>query len=605
MIDSILDELARTDFDFRNYANPGDPLKNLFPDWVRYYRLKYAIAKVLQPKSILEIGVRVGYSARAFLEASPAARLVGIDLNGETFGGTKSALAWAREMTAGYEVEFIEADSQRMATFPGGVYDLIHVDGQQDGLGTFHDLRKAAGQARWILLDGYFWTRENFLNANDFVLKYKDVLKYVVTIPGYAGELLLRVSDAYLDSFASRSSEPASESTGLTHFYDSNYYLNDCGGYREFRRHGAERVEDRRLLSILMLARLGGKGPALDLGCGRGEIAYQLAVNGVDVTAVDYSAAAIELAQSCFAAAPRDVRARATFICGDVGALQLEQKFAIALAGDLIEHLSATELRRFYRSVAQHLADPGVFVIHTAPNVWRYRRDHERRRKAVERLGGFLPREPRTRYELLMHINEQSPARLRRALQEWFPHVTVWVGSPDNPFGSLSGDWTLRRWASAPDIYAVASREPLDRERLNALLSTAELEPGEHSKISLHAGEWPTEVQSGATFTVPVKIRNESSRMISSLPPFPIHLSYHWSTPAKDRVLVFNGVRTSLPFGVDACDERLVTATIEAPGEEGSFLLSISLVQERCCWFEKRPGFAPAQAVVTVRGNPV
>jgi hypothetical protein len=80
VIESILAELLATDFDFRQFAAPNDPLSHLFDDWVPYYRLKFAIAKVLQPQSILEIGVRYGYSAITFLQACPKASYFGLTL---------------------------------------------------------------------------------------------------------------------------------------------------------------------------------------------------------------------------------------------------------------------------------------------------------------------------------------------------------------------------------------------------------------------------------------------------------------------------------------------------------------------------------------------
>jgi hypothetical protein len=198
MIESIFSELLTTDFDFRRFAAANDPLSHLFEDWLLYYRLKFAIAKVLQPQSILEIGVRYGYSAITFLEACPTAKYLGIDLDVDTFGGSQGTLEWARKITKNYDATFLIADTQLMDHFPGQLYDLVHIDGQQDGAGTFHDLRRAILQARWILLDGYFWTQENFVNANDFLLKYKDLIRYAVAIPGYAGELLIRTSNNYL-----------------------------------------------------------------------------------------------------------------------------------------------------------------------------------------------------------------------------------------------------------------------------------------------------------------------------------------------------------------------------------------------------------------------
>ncbi len=171
MVERILQELSRGDFDFRNYAHPADPLSNLFDEWVPYYRLKYAIAKALRAESILEIGVGFGYSAMAFLTAVPEAKFTGIGLNGENFAGQRDAREWAKRVTSGYDAKFLVADMQTLRLSPGGRYDLIYVDGQQDGTGTFHDLRRAIAQVRGVLLDRYFRTRENVFKANDFLLK--------------------------------------------------------------------------------------------------------------------------------------------------------------------------------------------------------------------------------------------------------------------------------------------------------------------------------------------------------------------------------------------------------------------------------------------------
>src|SRR5438477_11758442 len=118
MIEAICKEAEASRFDFRKFANPADPLSRLFEEWVPYYRLKFCIAKVLQPESILEIGVRFGYSARTFLEASPSATFLGIDLDSDSFGGEVGALDWARQITATFQAEYLVADSQEMKRFP-------------------------------------------------------------------------------------------------------------------------------------------------------------------------------------------------------------------------------------------------------------------------------------------------------------------------------------------------------------------------------------------------------------------------------------------------------------------------------------------------------
>jgi SAM-dependent methyltransferase len=592
MIESVLDEFSKTEFDFREFANPSDPLSALFEEWIPYYRLKYCIAKALQPQSILEVGVRFGYSARTFLEASPAAQLLGIDLDCSRFGGQAGALDWARRITANHNARFVVGDSQKMKRFPGGIYDLIHVDGQQDGLGSFHDLRRAVSQGRWVLLDGYFWTRQNFFNANDFLLKYKDIIRYAVTIPGYAGELLIRVSDDYLAAVKSVPSSGAGTSREIVGFYDSNYYLRDCGGFDVFRRSGGKQLGDGRLISLLRLARLGHGHAALDLGCGRGEIVYQLARRGYEVTAVDYSTASIALAKGCFKDENAALCERVEFICADATRLELGRKFDVVIAGDIIEHLAPTELSRLHETVGWHLEQNGIFLVHTYPNAWFYRRHWPRLRAAASELGAFLPAEPRSRYELLMHINEQSPALLQRSLKKVFSHVKVWVGCSDAPGENLMRRCSISELISAPEIYALASHSPLDLERAKQLLSQSRLSAGVHSCIRLEVCQCPAAVGATAIFQVHIQLVNDSTQQISSIAPYPIHVSYHWLAKDLDRMIIYDGLRTVVPDVIEAGETCGMDASIQAPANLGDYRLMITLVQEGCCWFNDMPGGA-------------
>lgn len=311
MLDKILETARQSQFDFRLGANPTDPLRHLFEAWVPYYRMKWAIAAVLQPQTILEIGVRYGYSARAFLEAVPGAKFVGIDLDSDRFGGVRGAVDWARENLRDYDCELIVADSQSMDRLPGERYDLIHVDGQQDGDGSFRDLELALLQGRYVLVDGYHWTQTNYLAVNDFLLQNRDRLDWYAAIPGYAGELLLKVAEVQ--------TVPGHQtSDGLQTTYTEAYYTQDCGGYEAFLQHQGRLLEDPRLRSVAAIATIVPRGRVLDLGCGRGELAYFLASLGYEVTAVDYSEAAIALAQSVFANAPPEIKQRVTFCCESV-----------------------------------------------------------------------------------------------------------------------------------------------------------------------------------------------------------------------------------------------------------------------------------------------
>jgi len=171
MLDTIFKNFEETDFDFRQYAYQNDELSYLFEEWLPYYRMKYSICKAINPQSILEIGVRYGYGAVTFLKAAPGATYLGIDNDSISFGGSKGAIDWAKKITESYKADFLIADTQQMTSLPGDFYDLIHIDGQQDGDGTIRDMEMALEKGRWILVDGLFWSKENLLASTYFLEK--------------------------------------------------------------------------------------------------------------------------------------------------------------------------------------------------------------------------------------------------------------------------------------------------------------------------------------------------------------------------------------------------------------------------------------------------
>lgn len=92
MIDKIIECYKSSKYDFRKFAFENDPLNKYFDQWVDYYRMKWAIAKAVSANSILEIGVRYGYSAHAFLSALPDACYLGVDSDEARFGGEVGAV---------------------------------------------------------------------------------------------------------------------------------------------------------------------------------------------------------------------------------------------------------------------------------------------------------------------------------------------------------------------------------------------------------------------------------------------------------------------------------------------------------------------------------
>lgn len=118
-----------------------------------YARFKFAIAKVLQPKTIYEVGVGWGVSALAFVEGFPQTHFYGID-NMEMFAG----LSWHPMDSVNHKQGIIceIQDSTHLEEFvhPSGPIDLIHIDGGHGLEHKANDIVKALeARPEWILVD--------------------------------------------------------------------------------------------------------------------------------------------------------------------------------------------------------------------------------------------------------------------------------------------------------------------------------------------------------------------------------------------------------------------------------------------------------------------
>jgi len=156
-------------------VHPND--KGHYNGYIGYYWSKYTIARRYRPTRILEIGVRAGYSALAFLEAAhdqgrhQEVVYVGIDGETGTHGGEGGPyLPWAEKILnephgPEYKVILLEANTQRalpesviQVLENEGRFDLIHVDGDHTKRGALSDLDLAVGFLMpngVILIDDY------------------------------------------------------------------------------------------------------------------------------------------------------------------------------------------------------------------------------------------------------------------------------------------------------------------------------------------------------------------------------------------------------------------------------------------------------------------
>jgi len=122
---------------------------------IGYSCFKRSVASVLQPQTILEIGVGIGTAAMAFLDACPEACYLGYDNDceyGVTFVVKPSEYVSSILKKAGYNGHVEIVDSQSLERFP--CVDLLHVDGCHRYDQAYHDIKLAwESSSKWILID--------------------------------------------------------------------------------------------------------------------------------------------------------------------------------------------------------------------------------------------------------------------------------------------------------------------------------------------------------------------------------------------------------------------------------------------------------------------
>lgn len=111
-------------------------------------------------------------------------------------------------------------------------------------------------------------------------------------------------------------------------------------------------------------------------------------------------------------------------------------------------------------------------------------------------------------------------------------------------------------------------------------------------------------LQAGRLTNLPLTVVNLAEAPISSFSASPILLSYHWKRKSGELV-VWDGVRTSLPRVMHKGDADDLFVAVRAPEEPGDYLLEVSMLEEGMAWFDDRVGSLPLriEAVVTPQSS--
>jgi len=151
--------------------------------------------------------------------------------------------------------------------------------------------------------------------------------------------------------------------------YTASYYLTDCTGYQEYRRSWGAVLEPR-LARMVSHIPLQPAAAVLDIGCGRGELVFWAARRqAAQAIGLDYSSAAIALANKARAHFPQSIRARTKFLHHDAKRLPFPaHKFDAVFMTEVLEHLYPAEQDLVFKEIARVLKPGGFLFVHTSPS---------------------------------------------------------------------------------------------------------------------------------------------------------------------------------------------------------------------------------------------
>ena len=277
-----------------------------------------------------------------------------------------------------------------------------------------------------------------------------------IAISLVAGYILIGLGLAFKEKLGGKSTKTASCAEGPVNpgIYDADYYLNAYSGDEEKYMASLNNLP----ISLNKCFAIAGLKPGekiLDLGCGRGGLSYSCVLLGCSATALDYSEDAARLANKTRGVLPLGLRSKMEVLHMDFMDLDESRKFEVIFMADLVEHLYDWQLEKLFAK-AKKLLRPGSgrIVIHTAPNrtfinvIFPLKRILNWPAVLAARKCFFYKRD-KYNYDLSMHVNEQTPASLRKHLKGF--KSKVWCDD-----GSANVISLLTRNFAGADIWAEA-----------------------------------------------------------------------------------------------------------------------------------------------------
>lgn len=155
----------------------------------------------------------------------------------------------------------------------------------------------------------------------------------------------------------------------------------------------------------------------LDIGCGRGEVASLAGMAGAVSIGLDYSTAALKLAQQISSKINKIENTSINFLCSDATKIPFtDESIDRIVLADIVEHLHDWQLTHLYNECRRVLRSGGKMVVHTWPNSWHTNITYPIVVRICRLFGIKKPLNPRKPHDEIMHVNEQSVMSLKKGL---------------------------------------------------------------------------------------------------------------------------------------------------------------------------------------------
>ena len=198
MIDSIIANKPNSIFDVVPRELFVADFDTAYLDSGNYWEWNYAIAKTIQPKTYLEVGVRFSYSFIPTLLGSESLEYaLGYDL--ETYGNISHAKDNIEKYYKGScKCELQHVDSQQIAELPQ-FFDLINIDGEHTVIGKMHDLHLTIDHCKYVIVDDYDYLRDVRVAVDWFLKEYggngwgrQSIIEWATYIPTFRGSMMIK-----------------------------------------------------------------------------------------------------------------------------------------------------------------------------------------------------------------------------------------------------------------------------------------------------------------------------------------------------------------------------------------------------------------------------